>query len=240
MTDRWTEDQRRYFDGGLASYRELYARETPFQKGLIEQLLRLAGIRAGMRVVELGCGPGRVTMPLLRHGCRVTAVDISRPTLEHLQERVRNEDLTDGFRPLCADAGQLQLEEPVELVIGRGFLHHLRRPAPVLERARTLLQPGGRAVFMDPNPLQPLWLPLHLFHPALSLAKERYLWRGWPAWARRTLRAAGFRDVTSHFLGLLPPWVWHSAHLADILESWLEKLAGLRLVALYHVVEGRR
>ena len=30
MTDRWTEGQRRYFDGGLASYRELYARENPF------------------------------------------------------------------------------------------------------------------------------------------------------------------------------------------------------------------
>lgn len=42
-------------------------------------------------VLELGAGNGRITLPLARHGVRVTAVDHSRPMLRDLRERLADE-----------------------------------------------------------------------------------------------------------------------------------------------------
>src|ERR1051325_6993430 len=42
-------------------------------------------------ILELGCGTGRITLPLLRRGLSVTAVDISSGMLSAFQDKLRYE-----------------------------------------------------------------------------------------------------------------------------------------------------
>lgn len=44
---------------------------------LFDDLVRLAGLRRGARVVEIGCGTGQATVPLASRGLAVTAVELS-------------------------------------------------------------------------------------------------------------------------------------------------------------------
>ncbi|WP_058041175.1 class I SAM-dependent methyltransferase [Streptomyces roseifaciens] len=73
---------------------------------------------AGAGVLELGCGPGRITRPLLRRGFTVTAVDESPEMLEHIH----------GARTVCSPIETLDLGERFDVVLLASFLVHLAGP----------------------------------------------------------------------------------------------------------------
>lgn len=56
---------------------ELFDRTRPVcPPQLFDDLLALAGLHAGARLVEIGCGTGQATLPLAERGCAVVAVEI--------------------------------------------------------------------------------------------------------------------------------------------------------------------
>lgn len=71
-------------------------------------------VPAGAHILELGCGAGRVTHPLLERGFTVTAVDESPEMLE----RVR------GARTVCGPIETLDLDERFDVVMLASYLVH--------------------------------------------------------------------------------------------------------------------
>jgi len=72
----------------------------------------------GARILELGCGTGRMTHPLVERGFTVTAVDESPEMLE----RVR------GARTVCSSIEALDLGETFDVVMLASFLVHMPDP----------------------------------------------------------------------------------------------------------------
>jgi SAM-dependent methyltransferase len=67
------DDLRAIFDEDA----ELYDRARPgYPDALFDDLFALAGIGAGSRVLEIGCGTGQATVPLAERGCVVVAVEL--------------------------------------------------------------------------------------------------------------------------------------------------------------------
>ena len=99
--------------------------------------------RRGGPVLELGCGTGRVALHLARRGHRVIALDRDHDLILELAERARELPV----EPLCADALDFELPEPVTLALApMQFLQLLRNPASrlrCLRRVADVLQPGG-------------------------------------------------------------------------------------------------
>ena len=62
----------------------------------IRGFLERAGIRPGETVIDMGCGPGSLAIPIARGGNRVTACDLSGKMLERLVETAR-ETGVDGM-----------------------------------------------------------------------------------------------------------------------------------------------
>ncbi len=71
------------------------------------------------RVLEIGAGSGRLTLPMARGGVRVVAVDISPSMLSLLTARLKDEppEVSDWVSVVQADACELELGEIFELVI---------------------------------------------------------------------------------------------------------------------------
>jgi ubiquinone/menaquinone biosynthesis C-methylase UbiE len=74
--------------------------ENPYVEAIAgaELLLRRAGVRAGMQVLDAGCGPGRITVPAAQAvgtSGRVVAVDIQPRMLEKLEGRLRDRGVTN-------------------------------------------------------------------------------------------------------------------------------------------------
>jgi 16S rRNA A1518/A1519 N6-dimethyltransferase RsmA/KsgA/DIM1 with predicted DNA glycosylase/AP lyase activity len=56
---------------------ELYERARPsYPDELFDDLVELAGLKARSRVVEIGCGTGKATLPLAGRGLRIVCVEL--------------------------------------------------------------------------------------------------------------------------------------------------------------------
>src|ERR1700704_3405993 len=69
---------------------------------------------AGGRVLELGCGTGRVSLPLARAGVELVGIDRSAPMLERALGRItksRSRQLANALRLVRGDIRQLPFED---------------------------------------------------------------------------------------------------------------------------------
>jgi SAM-dependent methyltransferase len=117
---------------------ELYDRIRPGYPGGVFQ--DLAGYQAGQRILEIGCGTGKATVPLAERGYQVVAVelgdDMARVARRQLAGFDRVEVVTADFEtwPLPA--------EPFDVVFSATAFHWID-PAVRMRRAAAALRPGG-------------------------------------------------------------------------------------------------
>ena len=135
-------------DASFASY----AAESTTLPGVAEFL----GDLAGKRVIEYGCGLGRITVLLARSGAQVDAFDISPESVEVARRRAEVNGLGDRIRLSVAVAEELPYDDSeFDLAFGKAVLHHLDVASAGPELLR-VLRPGGRAAFSEPLGMNPL------------------------------------------------------------------------------------
>ena len=115
------------------------------------------------RILELGCGSGRVTLPLLRDGHEVVAVDASAPMLQALEARLGRAGAAARARcrVVAGDLRDLSVGGRFPLVLAAfNVLEHLYTRvelAACLRRVIAHLAPEGRFAF-DVQVPDPAWL----------------------------------------------------------------------------------
>jgi SAM-dependent methyltransferase len=109
------------------------------------------------RVLELGCGTGRVALHLAHRGQEVWGVDANRELLEALGARASAEGL--AVRTVCADIRALDLDRDFALIVAPMQVLQMLGGKPArlaaLERAGAHLIAGGRlaaAIVEHPAP----------------------------------------------------------------------------------------
>lgn len=115
--------------------------------------------RCGSPILELGCGTGRVLLPLARQGYQITGVDLSLPMLEVARGKVAAEDLSEQVTLSQQDMRELELGDRFNMAFAaiNSFMHLLNTndQLAALARIRHHLNPGGLLI-------------LDLFNPDLS------------------------------------------------------------------------
>lgn len=116
-----------------------------------EHALRLAGLRPGMRVLDIGSGPGDVSFVAARlvgPTGTVLGVDAEPAMVELARARAGEKGLsTVRFMRSAIDA--ITLDEPVDAVIGRLILMHLPDAAATLRHLVSFVRPGGVVAFSE-------------------------------------------------------------------------------------------
>jgi SAM-dependent methyltransferase len=129
-----------------AAYARFYDLEF---EGIDEDLLPIEqfALRAGSPILELGCGTGRVLLPLARSGFQVTGVDISPAMLEIARRKVVDEGLESCVTLVEQDMRALSLDRHFNMVFVaiNSFSHLLSLDDQLvtLSRVRDHLRPGG-------------------------------------------------------------------------------------------------
>lgn len=108
----------------------------------------LLKVAAGMRVLDLACGPGVHVVPLARHGAEVTGVDLSAAMLDRAQVACDRA----GVAARLVHANMLEFTEPgaYDLVINMytsfGYFTDPGDNLTVLRNIHASLAPGGSVV----------------------------------------------------------------------------------------------
>lgn len=128
---------------GIADGYDAFVTTTHFRLGT--EGVGLAGLRSGMRFLDVAAGSGGLSLPAARLGAQVLATDVSPVMIERLAARARDEGLALETRVM--DGQDLELEDNVFDVSGSqfGVMLFPDMPRGIRELAR-VTKPGGRVL----------------------------------------------------------------------------------------------
>lgn len=144
---------------------------------ITERLLVDAGICPGMRVLDIGCGHGDVSILARRivgSDGQVVGVDRDAGSLTAAQERLRALGCSNITFAL-ADLGDVRLEQgQFDAVVGRRVLMYLPDPVQTLTQVSRYLKPRGLAVFQEHDSTM---VPARITPFPLHERVSRWIWR---------------------------------------------------------------
>jgi SAM-dependent methyltransferase len=117
-----------------------------------EHFFRAAGITTGMRVLDVGCGVGDVsllTAELVGPTGKVVGVDRDVSSLERARSRVAHENCDRWVSFQQASLDVFSTSETFDAVVGRYILLYQPDPGAVLRRLADAVRPGGLVVFHE-------------------------------------------------------------------------------------------
>ncbi|MFJ5725506.1 class I SAM-dependent methyltransferase [Streptomyces sp. NPDC093149] len=143
MTDRPTGEHV-LFEEVAHAYDQL---PVEFFSSVGERLVRLAAVRPGDRVLDVGCGRGAVTVPAARAAGptgSVLGIDLS-PSMAEETGRLAQRSGLSWARTLVMDGQAPELAPAAFDAVAGSMSIHMLEDLPAAYRAyRTLLRPGGR------------------------------------------------------------------------------------------------
>ena len=117
----------------------------------------------GDKVLDIGCSTGFFTEYALQHGAEVTAVDISRKSIDILTSRLNSPNLTVHRADISQPMPFLE-SQAYDIVIASLVLHYIRDWEPLLLELHRVLKSGREVVISTHHP----------FDMFLRLKPDRY------------------------------------------------------------------
>jgi trans-aconitate methyltransferase len=115
-----------------------YTRSAGFVAEMGEPVVELLGPKAGERILDLGCGDGRLTERIAGAGAEVVAVDASPAMVEAARKR--------GFDARLLSADALGFDGEFDAVFSNAVLHWVLAPRKAVAGIQRALKPTGRFV----------------------------------------------------------------------------------------------
>ncbi|GIQ69317.1 class I SAM-dependent methyltransferase [Xylanibacillus composti] len=140
MGESWNQ----FFGADYLSFSEviLSPERTAYELEAIMQRLKLS---SGMRVLDLGCGQGRMSIALAKQGMEVVGYDGSAALLEEARRRAEEQGANVGF--VLGDMRELQSEDEFDAIINIGtafgYIEDEEGDREILRRVYRALKPGG-------------------------------------------------------------------------------------------------
>jgi SAM-dependent methyltransferase len=145
------KDDAIYVPGRSEEERERLIEQGSILGAFTERLFLDAGIGPGIRVLDIGCGVGDVSLLaalLVMPQGAVVGVDKDLLALGHARERVFASGLAN-VRFIEGDLRDLTFDEPFDAAVGRCVLMYLADPVEALRRIAGHVRPGGVVAFQE-------------------------------------------------------------------------------------------
>ncbi|MGI8664328.1 MAG: class I SAM-dependent methyltransferase [Acidimicrobiales bacterium] len=112
-----------------------------------------ARLRAGAKVLDIGCGQGRAILAMAGAypASSFTGIDGHRPVIERARATAGALGIGDRVRFEIGDALEGISDAPYDIVCAFDVLHDAADPPGLLQAARTALAPGGAMLLLEPN-----------------------------------------------------------------------------------------
>ncbi len=120
--------------------------------GEAEQVMRLAGVKSGMSVADIGAGEGYYTVrlsPLVGPRGRVLAEDIVPETRDRLATRVQRESLDNVAVRLGRAENPMLPRRSFDRIFLVHMYHEVDAPYAFVWHLRDGLKPGGEVILVD-------------------------------------------------------------------------------------------
>ncbi len=174
-----------------------------------------AGIEDGMRVLDLGCGWGSLSLWIAERfpRCRVTSVSNSISQRDFIRAQADRSGL-DNIEVIACDMNDFETASRFDRVVSVEMFEHMRNYPELFRRIDSWLDEGGK-FFM------------HIFTHRST--PYEYIDKGPSDWMTRyffsggIMPSAGLPPRVSAPLRIEKQWAWNGDHYARTLRAWLQQ-----------------
>jgi len=196
--------------------------ESNYINNLVEKIISVAGLSKKDKILEIGCGKGRFSIPLLKRGYKLTCVDFSTELLEEFKKNISsgmkvkliNDDFTKIYK---------NFKNEFDHIIGFYVLHHLNDLKSAFKKMRFMLKDGGKITFSENNPYN------IMYYIQIMLVKD-ITWRGEKGILNMRkkiiyplLESLRFKNIRIERYGFFPPLIVNTK-IGQKFEKKLEKI----------------
>jgi len=172
-----------------------------------------AAVRDGMRILDLGCGWGSVSLYIAERfpACSILSVSNSTSQGDHIRAQALARGL-DNIEVVTADMNDFDTSQRFDRVVSVEMFEHMRNYEELFRRIHGWLEPGGR-FFM------------HIFTHRST--PYEYIDKGPSDWMTRHFFSGGIMpsaDLPLRFasdLAIDRQWTWNGHHYAKTCRAWL-------------------
>ena len=248
------QDLEEYYNRYAAEYQEAHYSKTTryaplqFRQRYIEKMIEDQSLPTGSRVLDVGCGPGDLTLSLLHKGFDVSAVDISQCMVNTATRSINDQGFPKWCQISLGDIEELEFDDGYfDVVVASGVLEYQKEDQQSLHEMHRVLKNDGYLILnvtnrFCPNRIMGLpyqwskkWGPTRA---VLDFMKSRVLGKGptnplpffrahSPGKFNHTLSEAGFRKLYHnyfHFSPLPPPFSALFGIIISPISTLMEKL----------------
>jgi len=218
----------------------------------LNEFLNFIGLKRKSAILEVGCGTGRVTLPLLHQGHQVLGTEISQKSLEVLRMFARKEGLDEKLLlkkiDFVSNKTAKKYENKFDLALFVGTIHHLdpQNRERIFANVVGAVKRGGTVVALEPNPLNPFYYPWYLWR-GIKNTQRVSRWRtekGMLAtniWnLKRLYRRAGLKEIKVKRYALLPSRFGHKFPIVLTVNDSLVKMPVVRGMSGFIWIKGKK
>lgn len=138
------------------------------------------GETVNLNILDIGCGDGSLSLPLLKESNRLTLIDLSDAMIRKVKERIP-ENLASNVTLINDSFEAVDDNVKFDVVLCVGVIAHVPDVATLLKKIDTVLKPGGRLIVEttpNPYPIGKLFFPYYflrnlIFKDAPKYSKNR-------------------------------------------------------------------
>lgn len=202
-------------------------------KDEIDFILRYLTKDKNKKIVDFGSGGGRLTIPLLQNGYKVTAIDINKES----QEQLLKTAIKIGKNQNLQISKEFPKDKKYDYVFGTDILHHINIDK-YFKLFNNHLKKEGKIIFSEPNSWNiSWWIFIFLF---LDWNIEKGIVQINYFNLVKRLELAGFKGIKIIGLFLFPPMLFNKIDWLNNINIFIGNLPILKLFTFRYIITAHR